>query len=160
MTPRDVSPDDLDLPAILALIQSAFAPMEGRVNPPSSIRHLTLDRLRDHAARRELWVIDRPSGAAVIATVQTDALYLGKLAVARDRRNLGLARGLVEHLAQHARALGLPCLRLQTRVELTENHAVFAALGFTETARTTHPGFAAPTSLTMERPNYSVSRFT
>ena len=47
-----------------------------------------------------------------------------------------------------ARALGLPVLELQTRVELTENHAAFRALGFAQTGATAHPGFDRPTSLT------------
>jgi hypothetical protein len=51
-----------------------------------------------------------------------------------------------------ARALGRPLLELQTRVELTENHAIFAALGFREVGRTAHPGYDRPTSVTMERP--------
>lgn len=150
MTPHAVDPDDPDLPAILHLIQSAFAPMEGRINPPSSIHRLTLDDLRSHAAKGELWAIAAPPMAAVIATQQPGALYLGKLAVAPVYRQQSLARRLISHLADHARTLGLPRLRLQTRVELTENHAIFAALGFHETGRTAHPGFNRPTSVTME----------
>jgi hypothetical protein len=38
------------------------------------------------------------------------------------------------------------------RVELTETHATFRALGFTETGRTAHPGFDRPTSITFRRP--------
>jgi hypothetical protein len=50
-----------------------------------------------------------------------------------------------------ARELGRPVLELGTRVELTENHAAFAALGFREVARTAHAGYDRPTSVTMER---------
>ena len=49
-------------------------------------------------------------------------------------------------------ALHLPVLELQTRVELTENHATFRALGFVEVARTAHPGYDRPTSITFRRP--------
>jgi hypothetical protein len=47
-------------------------------------------------------------------------------------------------------ALGLDHLELQTRVELTENHATFRAMGFVETGRTAHPGYDR-TSITFRR---------
>jgi len=152
MTPHAVSPDDPDLPAILHLIRSAFAPIEGLVHPPSSIHRLTLHHLRSHATDGALWAIASPPCATVIATPRTDCLHLGKLAITPAHRKQGLARALIDHMADHARALGLPRLRLQTRIELTENHLTFAALGFHETARTAHPGFRRATSITMERP--------
>ena len=46
---------------------------------------------------------------------------------------------------------GKPALELQTRIELTGNHAVFARLGFHETERTAHAGYARPTSITMRK---------
>ncbi|MFN7434077.1 MAG: N-acetyltransferase, partial [Betaproteobacteria bacterium] len=47
---------------------------------------------------------------------------------------------------------GRTALELQTRIELTENHATFAALGFAKVAETAHPGYARPTSITLRRP--------
>lgn len=88
----------------------------------------------------------------MILTPQPDALYLGKLAVDAGHRGKGLAGRLTAHAESRAVALGLPRLRLQTRVELLENHATFANLGFVITGQTSHPGYARPTSLTMERP--------
>ncbi|WP_226782086.1 GNAT family N-acetyltransferase [Oceaniglobus trochenteri] len=152
MTPRRMAPDDPALDATLALVQAAFAPMQGRIDPPSSIQDLTRARLSAHAAEGALWVIGTPPLGALIASPQQDALYLGKIAVAPAARRSGLARQLIEAMVRHARDNGFSRLRLQTRVELVENHATFAALGFVETARTTHPGFARPTSITMERP--------
>jgi hypothetical protein len=38
------------------------------------------------------------------------------------------------------------------RIELTQNHAVFVAMGFLETSRSAHKGFAEPTSITFRRP--------
>ena len=43
-------------------------------------------------------------------------------------------------------------LELETRLELVENHSAFGALGFSETARKSHPGYARATSITMPRP--------
>lgn len=68
-----------------------------------------------------------------------------------DLRRQGLATQLVALAVDRARALGLPALELQTRVELVENHATFARLGFTRVGATAHPGFDRPTSLTLRR---------
>ena len=46
---------------------------------------------------------------------------------------------------------GKPALELQTRIELTGNHAAFRRMGFVETARTAHPGFDRPTSITFRK---------
>jgi hypothetical protein len=48
--------------------------------------------------------------------------------------------------------MGLPALELQTRIELTENHALFRHLGFVQTAATAHPGYTRPTTLTFRHP--------
>jgi hypothetical protein len=45
----------------------------------------------------------------------------------------------------------LPRIRLSTRLALLDNRRLFAACGFVETTRETHPGFAAPTFVNMEK---------
>lgn len=82
-------------------------------------------------------------------TPRPDCLYLGKLAVDDAQRSRGLARLLVKHASARARALGLPVLRLETWIELIENHAAFARLGFCKTEETAHPGFNGPTLVTL-----------
>lgn len=142
-----------DFAPVLALIRASFAYMEGRIDPPSSIHRLTVADLARSAETGEVWAIEDPGRiiACVVLTPHPDHLYLGKLAVAPDFRKQGLARQLVERALAQARARGLPELRLETRVELTENHATFRALGFRETGRTAHPGYDRPTSLTFSR---------
>ena len=151
MTP-DRANAPFDWPAILALIQDSFAYMEGRIDPPSSMLRLTAPDIERQAAEGEVWVIGQPPVACVFLTVKPSALYIGKLAVARSQGGRGLARALIDMAESRARTLGLPMLELQTRVELTENHATFHALGFLETARTAHAGYARPTSITFRRP--------
>ncbi|MBY6138944.1 GNAT family N-acetyltransferase [Leisingera daeponensis] len=150
--PRRLAPDDPSLADVLSLIRRSFAYMEGRIDPPSSVRHLTLAALREQCRRGEVWAAGTPPAACVFLTPRPDCLYLGKLAVDAPHRGTGLARQLVEAAAVRARSLGLPMLRLQTRVELTENHAAFARMGFRRTGETAHPGFGRPTSVIMERP--------
>ncbi len=141
-------------PPILALLREAFAFMEGRIDPPSSLRDLTPEVLTAQARIGEIWVIEGADGgiaACIVLTPKPDALHLGKLAVSAAHRGQGLARRLIDHAESRARAHLLPALELQTRIELVENQAAFQAMGFTEAARTAHPGYDLPTSITYRR---------
>ena len=139
--------EPFDWPALLALIRAEFAYMEGRIDPPSSMLALTPQAIAAQAAAAEVWAIGTPPVACVFLTPKPGALYIGKLAVAATHRRQGHAHALIALAETRARALGLPALDLQTRVELVENQRAFAALGFTETARTAHPGYSRPTSI-------------
>lgn len=143
--------DPYDWAALLQLIRGAFAGMEGRIDPPSSMHRLTPESIAEQARLHEVWAIGTPPVACVFLTPRPQALYIGKLAVAADQRRKGLAATLIALAETRARSLGLPVLELETRVELTENHATFRALGFTEVGRSAHPGFDRPTSITFRR---------
>lgn len=151
-TPRRMAADEEFAP-VLALIRSTFAFMAGRINPPSSAERLTVADLARKAETDEVWVTEdlgKPVGCMVL-TPRVDHLYLGKLATDAAFRRQGLARGLIRHAEARAKALGLPELRLETRVELGENHETFRALGFVETGRSAHPGHDQPTSVTFAK---------
>lgn len=151
MTPhRCQSP--YDWAALLRLIRESFADMEGRIDPPSSMHRLTPESIAAQAQMHEVWAIGDPPAACVFLTPRATGLYIGKLAVAAPHRGKGHARALIGLAEARARALGLPALELETRVELAENHAIFRALGFVETGRSAHPGFDRPTSVTFQRP--------
>lgn len=142
-----------DFGALHVLISEAFAFMDGRIDPPSSIKAMGPDVLRNKAMSEDLFVI-RDAGAPVACLFgqsKGDSYCVGKLAVAAPYRRRGLARRLLDHAATHACAQGAAVLELQTRVELVENHATFARLGFHQTAATAHPGYSRPTSLTFQR---------
>jgi GNAT superfamily N-acetyltransferase len=144
MTPfRPKEPYDWD--ALLALIKRAFAGMEGRIDPPSSLDTVTSQDLATYPG--EVWVIGQPPYACMVLTPKPHALHLGRLAVDPAYQRKGYAHILITHAEARARALGLPVLELQSRIELVENHAIFFALGFQQNGATTHPGFAGPTSL-------------
>ncbi|CAN0587108.1 unnamed protein product [Ectocarpus sp. 12 AP-2014] len=137
---------------VLALIRDAFGYMDGRIDPPSSMHRLSDRSLSRAASEGELWAIGTPPLACVVLSEKPGALYVGKLAVvAASARGQGLARALIDLAEARARLRGLPVLELQTRVELNENHATFARLGFTEVGRTAHEGYARPTSITMRK---------
>lgn len=150
---RRVDPDYPHWDAVLSLILNAFAFMAGRIDPPSSAHRLTVAEMAAQAGTGAVWVVEdagRPVGC-IFARAQGDALYIGKLAVAETHRGRGLARRLVGAAEAEARARALSWLELQTRIELTENHAAFARLGFARTGETAHPGYQRPTSITMRR---------
>jgi len=150
--PHRLRPTD-DAHAVLALIRAAFADMDGRIDPPSSMHRLTPEDIARQAAEGEVWLIGPTTApdACVFLTPKPDALYIGKLAVSPSARRRGHARRLIDMAASRARALGLPALELQTRVELSENHETFQSLGFVQTGATAHPGFDRPTSLTFTK---------
>ena len=122
MDTRQIHANDPALADVLTLIRTAFSAMDGRIDPPSSMHRLTEATLARAAREGELW--DREPEL--------------------DSRNLSLAE-------TRARARGLGALELNTRVELTENHATFHALGFERIAETAHPGFDRPTSVLMRK---------
>lgn len=140
-----------DWTTLLSLIQTEFAFMDGRIDPPSSMHRLTAEDIARQARDEEIWTIGKPPVACVFLTRKGDALYIGKLAVAEHLRGQGLARTMVDLAAHRAKAQGLSVLELQVRVELTENQMAFAAMGFVETGRTAHAGYDRPTSITMQK---------
>lgn len=138
---------------LLRLILEAFAFMDGRIDPPSSAHALTIDGLKQKASTEiGLIALDGPALAGCIfCKPETDCLYVGKLAVARAYQGKGFGRLLLSSAEDAARNRNLPALRLQTRIELVENHRTFAAWGFVETGRTAHPGFTRPTTVEMRK---------
>lgn len=147
MVPYRLTPTD-DFAVILALITRAFAGMHARIDPPSSLQSLTIESLQSSG---EVWAIGHPPHACMILTPHPDHLYLGKLAIDPAHQGHGLARTLIALAETRARHLNLPQIQLLTRVELTENHHAFTALGFTQTATFTHAGHTRPTALTFTK---------
>ena len=137
-----------DWGAVLALIRAEFAYMDGVIDPPSSMHRLTAEDIARQAESGEVWVIGQPPVACMVLSVHDGWLYLGKLAVAADQRGKWLARRMVDCARWRAVELGLRGVELQTRIELTANHAIFRALGFVETGRSAHAGYDRPTTLT------------
>ncbi|NKF30720.1 GNAT family N-acetyltransferase [Pseudomonas sp. BGM005] len=138
---------------LLALILAAFASMNGRIDPPSSALKLTTRSLAEKAEAEIGHVVienERLIGCRFLRP-EADCLYVGKLAILPEAQGKGLGKRLLAIAEETAAALGLAALRLETRIELTENHAVFAAWGFSRTAEKAHPGFARTTSIEMRK---------
>ena len=143
-----------DWTGLLALLRSAYAYMESRIDPPSSL--LRMDVVQLEAKAREETLILAFEGPRLVgcafACVRDDCVYVGKLAVHTAVRRRGVAGRIMQAAEALARAEARPCVELETRIELTENHATFAALGFSRVGESAHPGFDRPTSITMRKP--------
>jgi GNAT superfamily N-acetyltransferase len=138
---------------LLGLIMRAFAPMDGIIDPPSSAHLLSIESLRDKAGRETVFLALQGVRIAgcIFALERSADFYVGKLAVKPDLQGQGIGRQLMQAVEDFARGRNKPAIELQTRIELTANHATFARLGFRETARTAHQGYDRPTSITMRK---------
>ncbi len=138
---------------LLGLIMRCFAYMDGVIDPPSSAHKLTPEALRRKAGDETCFIatVGGQLVGCIFAADRPEELYVGKLAVDESFRGLGIGRMLMQAAERHALEQGKPALELQTRVELLDNHATFARLGFVEVARTAHEGYDRPTSLTLRK---------
>jgi GNAT superfamily N-acetyltransferase len=150
-----VAPSDFnDWTALLELLHSAYAYMASRIDPPSSLLRMDLEQFRQKARDETLIVAldDQHLVGCAFASLRSDCVYVGKLAVDTTVRRKGIARRIMQAAETIARDSGKPFLELETRVELIENHATFAALGFVKVGESAHAGFSRPTSITMRKP--------
>lgn len=74
-------------------------------------------------------------GTAALITAGKEAGRIVRVSVAPDYRRRGVARALVGRLAQHARALGLVRLWVETNDDWADAIGLYVALGFREDAR-------------------------
>jgi N-acetylglutamate synthase-like GNAT family acetyltransferase len=142
-----------DWTQLLGLVRDSFAYMDSRIDPPSSLRTMGVEEFKTKAMRETLIVAeeDRNIIGCAFAALREDCVYVGKVAVAQSARGKGVSRALFAAAEALARKHGRRFLELQTRVELVENHATFAALGFQKVAESAHPGYSRPTSITMRK---------
>lgn len=150
---REIGAENDLLENVLGLLHRAFAYMDDRIDPPSSLHRLTVDRIGQDAAAGGL--IGAFAGEALVgcAFVKPDenTLYVGKLAIEPTSQGQGIGKLLLAEAERRAVERGLPALTLQTRVELTENHRAFSRVGFVKTGETAHAGYERPTSITMTK---------
>ena len=135
---------------IRAFTQAIFGALD--IDPPSGVLKETA---ADFAARlRDETCFIVEAGDALVAsmfcTIEGDALYVGRLAVAPSFRRRGLANALMEAAKAEARRIGAKRMTLSCRIVLTSNLALFRRHGFVVVRETCHPGFTRPTSYDME----------
>ena len=135
------------------LLTQAYAYMDQRVNPPTSMHRLSIDGLKAKADEETLILAkdgERILGC-LFAKPEIDHLYVGKLAVANAAQGKGVGKHLLSFAEQVAKQYNLSRLKLFTRIELIENQAAFQKCGFQLVGHGTHKGFNAPTYVVMEK---------
>jgi phosphinothricin acetyltransferase len=143
--------DTAALAQVLTLIQTSFAYMTGRIDPPSSMHQLTVSALAQMAKDSWVFALGDPVAACLVAKPLPHALYLGKITIASDLRGRGVLRALLGTSEELARSMSLSRLELQVRIELLGNQKIFGKYGFIETARNAHPGYDRATEITMQK---------
>ncbi|RRI06354.1 GNAT family N-acetyltransferase [Mesorhizobium tamadayense] len=149
----ELPPDFARWDELLALILRAFAYMDGVIDPPSSAHRLTPENLKSKTALETAFLAleNGQIVGCVFALERAKDFYVGKLAVEPSLHGRGIGGRLMLAVEDLARRHGKYAIELQTRVELTANHAAFARLGFRETEFTAHKGYDRPTSITMRK---------
>jgi ribosomal protein S18 acetylase RimI-like enzyme len=127
-----------DLPAIKALIDDAYAKYLTRMDKPPA------PMLRDYGPSVEAgttWVTGSPILAVLTLYPREDHLYVENVVVHPDAQGRGLGRELMSFAEQEAARRGLTRMALVTHEVMTENQAIYAHLGYTETGRRVEDGY-------------------
>ena len=88
---------------------------------------------RDHAANvaaGQVFVTGRPVRGLVVVEERVDHLYVDNIAVHPDAQGTGVGRRLLHFVDAHARALGLPEVRLYTNALMWENQKIYPKYGY------------------------------
>ncbi len=124
-----------DVPEVKAVIDAAFRPYIARIGV------VPVPMEADHAANvaaGRVFVARAPGSAAGTARVtglavvepREDHLWLDVVAVRPDAHGTGVGRLLLEFVDAHARALGLPEIRLCTNAMMWENRRIYPKFGY------------------------------
>ncbi len=130
--------NEADLPVIEEIITAAYSRYLPRMDRPPA------PMLRDYAPEVEqgvLWVAGTPVRGLISLIPEDHSLLVENLAVHPAAQGTGLGRALMDFAEQQARRLRLPRLTLYTHEVMTENQAIYAHLGYRETARRTENGY-------------------
>ncbi|MFF5499487.1 GNAT family N-acetyltransferase [Streptomyces aquilus] len=88
---------------------------------------------RDHAAavtEGRVYVTGDPVTGLVVVEERADHLYLDNIAVHPDAQGTGVGGRLLRFVDAHARALGLPEVRLYTNALMWENQKIYPKYGY------------------------------
>ncbi len=149
-----------DAPSAAALIRLAFGAQPVQTDPPSAALRETAETVAAAIAEGGGAAISRSGDliGVVLWSEKEGGLYFGRLAVRPDCRRQGIARALISAAETEARRRHLPRVHLSARLALTDNRALFASCGYVEVELRAHDGYAAPTSVVMEKRLATVRR--
>ena len=128
MTNDEIRPaGPADVPAVKAVTDAAYEHYIERIGlVPQPMR-------RDHAANvaaGQVYVTGDPVVGLVVVEEREDHLYLDNIAVRPDAQGQGVGGRLLRFVEAHARALGLPEVRLYTNAKMWENQEIYPKFGY------------------------------
>ncbi|GAB2749624.1 GNAT family N-acetyltransferase [Streptomyces bullii] len=128
MTDQEIRPAlSAEVPVVRDVIDAAFRPYVeriGRVPQP-----MEADHAADVAAGK-VFVTGDPVIGLVVVEAREDHLFLDTVAVHPRAHGRGVGRRLLEFVDAHARALGLPEIRLCTNALMWENQKIYPRFGY------------------------------
>jgi GNAT superfamily N-acetyltransferase len=135
------------------LIRTAFAAQNRRTIPPSSALLETGPSIAAKIAAGGGFGAFEGGAliAAVLWSLNDDALHVARLSVAPEARGRGIVHLLIAARETEARRRGVRGMTLKTRLELPENERLFERCGFARREIEAHPGFETPTTAVMEK---------
>ncbi len=123
-----------DLAAVADIARAAYAIYVARIGrtPAPMVADFA-----GHLARGELYVaiLDGTIAGYVVFHPRGDHLHLENVAVGPAAQGLGLGKRLVAFVEDEARRSGRAAVELYTNIHMTENLAMYPALGYRETGR-------------------------
>jgi ribosomal protein S18 acetylase RimI-like enzyme len=143
-----------DAPLVRQIMLAAFEEFRGTLEPPSSALDETLDDTRraiDAGGAILAWRGDEAVGSARFLP-RPDHLYVGRLAVLPAHRGQGIAAALLSAMEEQARLRALPELRVEVRLGLPGNVALFRHLGFRTISEQPHPRGPAYWTVILDKP--------
>ncbi len=116
-----------DAPAVKAVTDAAYHRYIERIG------RAPVPMLADHAANvaeGKVFVTGDPVTGLVVVEAHEDHLFLDSIAVHPDAHGRGVGRRLLHFVDAHARALGLPEVRLYTNALMWENQKIYPKYGY------------------------------
>ena len=134
-----------DLAAITACAEAAYAKYVARIGrkPAPMVADFESQIAAGEVHVAVAWegVGDEEFLGYVVCYPKDGLMHLGNVAVRPEAQGRGAGRALIDFVEDKARADGLPAVDLYTNAKMTENLALYPALGFRETDRRTEDGF-------------------
>ena len=142
-----------DLPAMLSVIRTAFAEYTGKLDPPSSAEHKTIEIVRTELEGADALVAEVEGNlvGCVFFRPQHEGVYIDRLSVLPEFRKRGIASALLNEVEIEAKTAGYEALTLSVRLVLKQQQAYYNRRGFEFFEYGTHPGYAEPTYMKMKK---------